>query len=50
MFSDEILERIFSHKEINSIPISEQSTMIKIIEDVLTEMGVDTDATVPRHE
>ncbi len=46
MFSDEVLERIFSNTEIEKIPIGYQSTMISIIEKVLEEMGVNTDATV----
>jgi hypothetical protein len=46
MFSDEILEKIFSHPEISKIPIDTQSTMINVIESVLEEMGVNTDATV----
>ena len=46
MFSDEILEKIFSSPELKDIPISEQSTMIHVIEDVLEEMGVNTDATL----
>lgn len=28
MFSDEVLERIFAHKELKDIPINEQSVMI----------------------
>ena len=35
MFSDEILEKIFSHKETRKIPIGCQSTMIHVIEEVL---------------
>lgn len=46
MFSDEILEKIFSHPETKNIPIAEQSTMIQVIESVLEEMGVDTDVTI----
>ena len=37
MFSDEILEKIFSHPETNKIPIGCQSTMIHVIEEVLEE-------------
>ena len=46
MFSDEILEKIFSDKETQLVPIGYQSTMIKVIENVLEEMGVNTDATI----
>lgn len=46
MFSDEVLERIFSHTETNEIPMDHQSIMINVIEQVLEEMGVDTNATV----
>ena len=37
MFSDEILEKIFSHPEPSKIPIGCQSTMIHVIEEVLEE-------------
>lgn len=50
MFSDEILEKIFSHPETRKIPIDTQSTMIDVIESVLEEMGVNTDATVSKYE
>ena len=38
MFSDEILEKIFSHKETSKIPIWCQSTMIHVIEEVLEDI------------
>ena len=38
MFSDEILEKIFSHPETSKIPIGCQSTMIHVIEEVLEEI------------
>lgn len=50
MFSDEILEKIFSHPETRKIPIDTQSTMIDVIESVLEEMGVNTDAAVSKYE
>ena len=37
MFSDEILEKIFSHPETSKMPIGCQSTMIHVIEEVLEE-------------
>lgn len=46
MFSDEILERIFSDKEMQKIPIGAQSTAVSVIERVLEEMGVDLNATI----
>lgn len=50
MFSDEILEKIFSHPDISQVSVGSQSTMINIIEEVLEEMGVDLNATVSRYE
>ena len=38
MFSDEILEKIFSHPETSKIPIGCQSTMIHVIEEVLEDV------------
>lgn len=35
MFSDEILEKIFSHPETRKIPVGCQSTMVHVIEEVL---------------
>lgn len=46
MFSDEILEKIFADKEMQTIPIGTQSTAVSVIERVLEEMGVDLNATV----
>jgi len=40
VFSDEILEKIFSREEVSKIPIGYQSTMIEVIEKILEEMGV----------
>ena len=37
MLKDEILEKIFSNKEMQMIPIGCQSTMIHVIEEVLEE-------------
>jgi hypothetical protein len=47
MFSDEILEKIFTNPEVNKIPIEEQATMIRVIEKVLDDMEVDN-ATVSK--
>ena len=38
MFSDEILERIFTHPETKYVPMAYQSTMIHAIESVLDEV------------
>lgn len=47
MFSDEILERIFADKEMQTIPVGTQATAVSTIERVLEEMGVEiTDATI----
>lgn len=46
MFSDEILEKIFADEEMQTIPIGAQATAIKVIEQVLEEMGVDVNATI----
>lgn len=46
MFSDEVLEKIFAHPNIQRIPVVYQSTMIDIIEDVLEKVEVEN-ATVP---
>lgn len=46
MFSDEILEKIFADKEMQTIPIGAQSTAVSVIERVLEEMGVDLNAAI----
>lgn len=38
MFSDEVLERIFSDKEIQTIPISTQATAVNAVERVLEQI------------
>lgn len=38
MFSDEILERIFSDKEMQTIPIGTQATAVNVIERVLDQI------------
>lgn len=50
MFSDNILEKIFSHSDTKKVPIGYQSAMISIIEQVLDEMGVNLDDTVSESE
>lgn len=48
MFNDEILEKIFADEEVQKVPIGYQSTMVSVIERVLEEMGVKTDATISK--
>lgn len=38
MFTEEILERIFSDSEVQKIPIGCQATMVTVIERILEEM------------
>ena len=38
MLKDEILEKIFSNKEMQKIPIGCQSTAVSVFEDVLEEI------------
>lgn len=38
MLKDEILEKIFSNKEIQKIPIGCQSTAVSVFENVLEEL------------
>lgn len=38
MFSDEVLERIFSDKEIQTIPIGTQATAVNAVERVLEQI------------
>lgn len=37
MFSDEILEKIFSDPESHKVPVGYQSTMVRVIEKALEE-------------
>ncbi len=39
MLKDEILEKIFSNKEMQMIPIGCQSTAVSVFEDVLEKLG-----------
>ena len=38
MLKDEILEKIFSNKEIQKIPIGTQATAVSVFENVLEEL------------
>lgn len=44
MFSDEIRERIFMDARMQKIPFDYQSTAIRVIEEILDEMGLDLNA------
>lgn len=44
MFSDEIRERIFMDIRMQKIPFDYQSTAIRVIEEILDEMGLDLNA------
>lgn len=37
MFSDEILEKIFAHEEMQKIPIGAQSTAVHVFEEILED-------------
>ena len=41
VFSDEVLEKIFARKEMQSLDLSTQSAIIHAIEDVLEEVKQD---------
>lgn len=38
MFKDEFLEKIFSNREMSTIPIGCQSTAVKVFQDILEEI------------
>lgn len=38
MFNDEILEKIFAHKEMQTIPVGCQSTAVHVFEDILEKI------------
>lgn len=47
MFSDEILEKIFVHKEMQKIPVGCQSTAIHVFKEILEDiLEVNPYATV----
>lgn len=51
MFSDEILEKIFSREDVMKIPIVYQSTMVHAIQEVLEKEGIeDASKSVSGHE
>lgn len=35
MFNDDTLEKFFAHKEMQSIPVGLQSTIVNIVEEIL---------------
>lgn len=38
MFSDEILEKIFAHEEMQRMPIGCQSTAVHVFEEILSDI------------
>lgn len=50
MFNDKVREKVFADKRTWKIPFEHQSTMLKVIEDVLEEMGVNLDDAVYESE
>ena len=47
MFKDEILERIFAHKDMRYVPIGYQSTVVTVIGEILEQVkGENEYATV----
>lgn len=38
MFSDETLEKFFSHKEMQTIPVGAQSTAVHVFEEILEDI------------
>jgi len=46
MFSDEILTKIFSRKEIQKFDLQTQSEIVHTIEDVLEEVNQNADKSV----
>lgn len=47
MFSDEILEKIFSHPETHKVPVGYQSTMVHVIEEILESEENNADEFQP---
>jgi hypothetical protein len=47
MLSDEVLERIFNHKDMRLVPIGYQSTVVTVVGEVLEQMkGENPYATI----
>lgn len=38
MFTDEILEKIFAHKEMQKIPVGTQATAVHVFEEILEDI------------
>ena len=41
MFSDEVLEKIFSREDVMKIPLTYQSVMVRAVQEVLEKEGID---------
>jgi hypothetical protein len=47
MLTDDVLFRIFAHKEMHTIPVGCQSTAVNVFQDILAEIvKEDRDATI----
>lgn len=47
MFTDEVLERIFAHKDMKFVPTGCQATVVDVVADVLHQMkGENPNVTV----
>ena len=50
MISDSVKEKIFADKRTWKVPFEYQSVMLRVIEDILEEMGVNLDDAVSESE
>lgn len=41
MFSDEVLEKIFSREDVMKIPLTYQSVMVRAVQEILEKEGID---------
>ena len=49
MFTENVLEKIFSNPKLKDIPFEYQSSMIRVVEEALEELEEEYDA-VSKHE
>ena len=38
MFTDEVLERIFAHKDMRYVPVGQQAAVVEVVAEVLQQM------------
>ena len=50
MISDSVKEKIFADRRTWKVPFEYQSVMLRVIEDILEEMGVNLDDAVSESE